>query len=161
MHTALLELVEHFDSPSAVNFFRSTDARAKNSIARVLLESGREWAHDLKEAELVKVIFAAIVIGGETLHKYLKVLVSEDKKRTEIIHKQLKDSLMYELHFNDLYSKWLSENLHRLNQSSVNLLETLDPDSYHNVRVSTITTFAYDKQLALFKMRVKNIYKGF
>ena len=161
MHAALLELVEHFDSPSAVNYFRSGDAREKASIARNLLESGREWVHQLKEAELAKLLFAAIVNGGDTLHKYLKVLVSEDKKRTEIIHKQLKDSLMYELHFNDLYSKWLSENLHRLNESSVKLLATLDPDSYHNVRVSTITTFDYDKQLALFKMRVKNIYKGF
>ena len=161
MHACLLELVEHFDSPGAIKFFRSADARAPNSIARALLESGREWVHQLKEDDLTKVLFAAIVIGGDTLHMYLKALVGEDNKRAASIHKQLKDLLRYELHFNDLYAKWLSENLHRLNNSSIRLLETLDPDSYHDVRVSTITAFDYDKQLALFKMRVKNIYKGF
>ena len=108
MHACLLELVEHFDSPSAIEFFRSADARAQNSIARALLESGRDWVHQLKEDDLARVLFIAIVIGGDTLHKYLKVLVSEDKKRTDSIHKQLKDLLRYELHFDDLYAKWLS-----------------------------------------------------
>jgi len=79
------------------------------------------------------------------LLKYLDALVGEEKKRLDLIHKKLKDLLRYELHFDDLYSKWLSENLHRLNDSSVKLLEGLDPDSYQYVRVSTISSFDYTK----------------
>ena len=77
--------------------------------------------------------------------KYLNVLVGEEKKRTDPIHKKLKELLRYELHFDDLYAKWLSENLHRLNDSSAKLLEGLDPDSYQYVRVSTISSFDYVK----------------
>ena len=77
--------------------------------------------------------------------KFLDVLVGEEKKRTDPVHKKLKDLLKNELQFDDLYAKWLSENLHRLNDSSVNLLEGLDPDSYQYVRVSTISSFDYAK----------------
>ena len=71
--------------------------------------------------------------------------MGEDKKRTDPVHKKLKDLLKYELQLDDLYAKWLSENLHRLNDSSVNLLKGLDPDSYQYVRVSTISSFDYAK----------------
>jgi len=160
MHACLLELVEHFESLSAIKLFRSTDARAKDSMARALLESGRDWAHQLNEFDLARVLFASIIIGAGTLHKYLNVLVGEDKKRTDIIHRKLKDLLRYDLGLHDLYAKWLSENFHRLNDSSVNLLASLDKDSYQYVRVSTICSFDYAKQLALFKFRAKNIYGG-
>ena len=74
MYDHLGELVKHFESPSAVKFFRSTDARSENSKPRALLESGRDWANQMKEDELARVLFASIIIGGGTLHKYLKVM---------------------------------------------------------------------------------------
>ena len=74
LYDRLIELVEHFESPSAVQFFRSTDARSEKSKQRALLESGRDWAKQLKEDDLARVIFASIVIGGGTLRKYLNVM---------------------------------------------------------------------------------------
>ena len=85
---------------------------------------------DMKDIDLAKLIFAAIVIGGSTLRKYLNVLEGVEEKRSTAIHRKLKDFLRYELYFDDLYAKWLSENLHRLNDSSVKLLESLDRDDY-------------------------------
>ena len=43
LHEHMVELVNHFESPSAVKFFRSTDARAPKSLARNMLESSRRW----------------------------------------------------------------------------------------------------------------------
>ena len=74
LYDHLGELVEHFESLSAVQFFRSTNARSENSKPRTLLESGRDWAHQMKEENLAKVIFASIIIGGNTLNKYLNVM---------------------------------------------------------------------------------------
>ena len=43
LHEHMVELVNDFESPSAVKFFQSTDARAPKSLARNLLESSRRW----------------------------------------------------------------------------------------------------------------------
>ena len=43
LHEHMVELVNHFESPSAVKFFRSTGARAQKSLARNMLESSRRW----------------------------------------------------------------------------------------------------------------------
>ena len=43
LHEHMVELVNHFESPSAVKFFRSTDARAPKSLPRNMLESSRRW----------------------------------------------------------------------------------------------------------------------
>jgi len=43
LHEHMVELVNHFESPSAVKFFQSADARAPKSLARNLVESSRRW----------------------------------------------------------------------------------------------------------------------
>ena len=43
LHEHMVELVDHFELPSAIKFFQSTDARAPKSLARNLLESSRRW----------------------------------------------------------------------------------------------------------------------
>ncbi len=74
MYDHLNELVKHFEAPSAVKFFRSTNARLEKSKPHLLLESGRDWANQMKEDDLARVLFASIIIGGGTLHKYLRVM---------------------------------------------------------------------------------------
>ena len=115
----------------------------------------------MKEENLANVLFASIIIGGSTLHKYLNVMEDMEKKRADQVSKNLLRLLKCELGFDEIYAKWLAENLHRLNSSSVKLLESLDSESYQYLRVSTISTFDYDKQLGLFKSRARNIFNGF
>ena len=66
----LCELVQHFETPSALAFFRSPEAREKSSKARALVESGRDWARELQESDLAGALFATIALGGSTLHMY-------------------------------------------------------------------------------------------
>ena len=73
--------------------------------------------------------------------------------------KILRDLLRNELDFNDIYATWLPCNLHRLNDNSVKLLESLDPESYHYVRLSTVCQFDVERQIKLFETRARNIYK--
>ena len=72
----------------------------------------------------------------------------------------MRELLKHELGFDELFSKWLAENLHGLKEASVKLLESLDSESYQYVRLSTIAHFDYDKQLGLFKSRARNIFMG-
>ena len=67
LYDHLIELLEDFESPSAIKYFQSKDARASKSLARDLLESGQGWAHQLKEDNLARVLFASIIIGGQDL----------------------------------------------------------------------------------------------
>ena len=161
MYDHLVELCQDFETPSAVQFFRSPGARESQSRARNLVEAGQGWIRELKEEDAARVLFAAIVLGGATLSHYLKAMEGIEKKKFDATAKKLRELLRYELYFDELYSKWLSENLHRLKESSVALLEPLEPDSYQYVRVSTIAQFDYEKQLVLFKSRARNIYSGF
>lgn len=75
-------------------------------------------------------LFAAIVLGGSTLTLYLNTMGDVSEKKPEKTSKELKKLLKELLQFDEVYSKWLSENLHRLTNSSVKLLEDLSPDSY-------------------------------
>ena len=68
MYDSLIILLDHFPSQSAVRFFRSSDMRQSKSQGRLLIESARRWAKELKEDQLAKVLFAAIIIGGSTLN---------------------------------------------------------------------------------------------
>ena len=161
MYDHLVELCKHFETPSAVQFFRSPGARESQSRARNLVEAGRGWIRELKEEDAARVLFAAIVLGGATLSHYLKAMEGIERKKLDGTARKLRELLRYWLDFDELYAKWLSENLHRLKESSVALLEPLEPDSYQYVRVSTIAQFDYEKQLGLFKSRARNIYSGF
>lgn len=67
MFDAFITLLDHFPTQSALKFFRSTEVRENKSTGRLIVESGRRWAKELKEDQLAKVLFAAIAIGGSSL----------------------------------------------------------------------------------------------
>lgn len=75
--------------------------------------------------------------------------------------KKLRELLENLLDFDEIFSKWLSKNLSRLKESSVKLLEHLDPESYKYIRVSTIVSFNFETELNIFKSRTRTIYDGF
>ncbi len=64
LYVHLMELVDYFDTSSALKFFKSEEARAQNSKARALVGNGAEWAAELSEHQLAKLLFAAIALGG-------------------------------------------------------------------------------------------------
>ena len=74
MYDHLCELLKYFETPSALKFLKSNEARKENSKARSLVESGLGWAKEMKEEDLAIVIYAAIILGGTTLAIYLKVM---------------------------------------------------------------------------------------
>jgi hypothetical protein len=71
MLTHLYNLEERFGTLSAVDYFKSEEARQSDSKARDMVESGRKSVMDFEPDQLARVVFAAIVIGGKTLHIYL------------------------------------------------------------------------------------------
>ena len=141
-------LSEHFDKPNTVAFFRSEEARAVTSKARRMVEAGRPWSEEMNEDTLAKVIFAAIIIGGKTLEAYKDVLINFTDSKTQSIRKKLKPLLQaeyYGINFEEIFAGWLSGNMHRLNEISIRILESLDSTSYQIVRLSTVAQFDYDK----------------
>jgi hypothetical protein len=46
--------------------------------------------------------------------------------------------------YNDIYAKWLSQNLHCLNETSVMLLDKFSIKSEREVRLSLVTHFDYN-----------------
>ena len=135
---ALIDLVEHFGTPSAVNFFKSTEARKEGSKARKLVESGREWIKERPEEEQARIVFAAILLGGKTLTLFTNALQDPEIKKRGLVEEELKRLLNFELELDEIFASWLSCNLHRLNKESVKFLETLEPDTYYFVRTSTV-----------------------
>ena len=121
----LNQLVDHFETPSAVEYFKSEEARKQDSKARLLIESGRDWILDMKDVVTAKVLFAAILLGGKTLLVYRDCLLNMAENKQDPIRKKLKNLLevkYYGVGFEDIFAKWLSCNLHRLNDLSVRLL---------------------------------------
>ena len=84
-----------------------------------------------------------------------------DKPKQDKTKKELKELIHDLLNFDELYSYWLASNLHRLKESSLKLLETLDPESYQYVYLSIVSRFDLEKEMGLFKSRARTIFKGF
>ena len=63
----LFNLEQHFGTQSAVEYFKSEEAREQYSRTRAMVESGRKSIQDMSPDQLARVVFAAIVIGGKTL----------------------------------------------------------------------------------------------
>ena len=79
---------------------------------------------------------------------YRDCLNELDKTKSENARKKLAELLrckVYGLGFDEVYAKWLSLNIHRLNEISVRLLESLDPTSEILVKMSIVSKFDYDK----------------
>ena len=82
LYDHLTILVKHFETPSAVTFFKSTEAKQKPSRARDMVESGVRFANQIPEENLARVIFAAILLGGSTLTKFINVVKEIDHNKT-------------------------------------------------------------------------------
>ena len=81
LYDHLRELLEHFENPSALAFFKSPEAREGKSKARTMVESGRNWSRELPEIDLARVLYASIALGGSTLNLYLGALEELDTKK--------------------------------------------------------------------------------
>ena len=90
LYDHLTTLVKHFETPSAVTFFRSTEAKQNQSKARNMVESGVRFANQMQEDNLARVIFAAIIIGGSTLTKFINVVKEIDQNKTSTVTKKLR-----------------------------------------------------------------------
>ena len=90
LYDHLTTLVMHFETPSAVTFFRSTEAKQKPSRARDMVESGVRFANQIPEDNLARVIFAAILLGESTLSKFINVVKEIDQNKTPTVIKKLK-----------------------------------------------------------------------
>ena len=109
-----------------IRYFQSEHAKSNDSPARKLIESAHTFfSNFIQDPTSAKhILYAAILLGGQTLSKFVGVLddfkVEHKKKVQSEILTLLKGS---PLKFNEVYSKWLSENLHRLTPTSVKLLD--------------------------------------
>ena len=90
LYDPLTTLVKHFETPSAVTFFRSTEAKQKPSRARDMVESGVRFANQIQEENLARVIFAAILLGGSTLTKFINVVKEIDQNKPSTVTKKLR-----------------------------------------------------------------------
>ena len=104
LYDHLSSLVEHFETPSAVNFFKSTEAKQKPIRARDMVESGVRFANQIQEENLARGIFAAILLGGSTLTKFINVVKEIDHTKTSAVTKKLRELLNLELNFDEVYA---------------------------------------------------------
>ena len=104
LYDHLTNLVMHFETPSAVTFFRSTEAKQKPSRARDMVESGVRFANQIQEDNLARVIFVAILLGGSTLSKFINVVKEIDQNKTSAVTKKLRELLNRELNFDEVYA---------------------------------------------------------
>ena len=92
-----------------------------------------------------------------TLAIYFKSLqVLPQKMQTEYRDK-LKIHLQVIPKFSEAYANFLALNLHHLNDTSVELLETLDNNTYLAVRCSTICLVNNAKEMKYFKLLVSGL----
>ena len=78
------------------------------------------------------------------MRPFLKTIQGLGTKRGFAVEGQLAIYIQQELDFGSSYAGWLAKNLHRLNDSSLKLLETLDKDHHAFVRLSIVATFDYE-----------------
>ena len=113
---------------------------------------------DFLSEEAAKVLFAAILLGDQTLKKHLKSIESFEKDKLDETSQMLADFLNLYAGFDEVYAKFLSENLSLMNESSVRFISTKMKDSEAHVRFSFATHFQSDKDYSRFDTLMK-IYK--
>ena len=145
LYACMKDLCVHFNHPNAVAYFQSVEARKENSIARRFIESGREWLNQRSEVEVSKMLFAALVIGGNTLIHYRDACKKKPNLTTsnERVVDYLSCYIRNMLHFEDDYASWLSRSFHRLTENSIEILKPLDNKTFFAVRLSTVHDFDY------------------
>ena len=156
---ALQERLAQFESRAVVDYLRSEDARKEDSLGRTLVESAINYIGCLGTDEAALVLFSAITLGRATLSKYLsKALDMFDARERRSVSLKLSELLQRWSSFDPTYAGWLSENLHRLNDQSVKLIDELGADSSNHVRWSIVVDFTdeklrsrYDMYMSLFK----------
>ena len=157
----LFSLEKHFATRSAIEWLKSQEARKPDSRTRAMVESGRKSIQDMTPDQLARVVFAAIIIGGKTLRLYLNSFEEYEKSKRGTAQDNLDSLLANDLDFDEIFSTWLSHNLHRLNEAAIKLLDGLDKDSDLYVRLAIVSTFDYDSQLAFFKSRARMLLQHF
>ena len=85
-----------------------------------------------------RVIFAALTLGGGTL-LHLKDTIKEFSDKQKLAtNLKLQELLQRWLNYDQNYSKWLSENLHRLNKTSILYIEKLKEKASLHVSFSIV-----------------------
>lgn len=70
MTFALIAINDELDSAEAQLYLQSDEAREKDSRIRRVVESGLVGLRDLKNEQIAKLVFAAILISGSTLEMF-------------------------------------------------------------------------------------------
>ena len=113
---------------------------------------------DFKAEEAATVLFAAILLGGQSLRKHLKSIDSFEQDKLDQTKSLLADFLNQYAGFDEVYAKFLSENLSSMNESSVRFISAKMKDSEAHVRFSFATHFQVEKDYSRFDT-LMNIYK--
>jgi hypothetical protein len=64
---ALITIIHDLDSPSAQTYLKTDEAIKEDSPIRKVIECGLIGLGDLELAKVAKLIFAALVLSGQTL----------------------------------------------------------------------------------------------
>ena len=84
------------------------------------------------------VITYAFLLGNVTLAKYFKSIESLPLNMRSKFRDSLEDTLKVVLNFDEPFAAWLPLNFHHLNDTSADLLESLDSKMFTAVRCSTV-----------------------
>ena len=101
----------------------------------------------------------AIALGGRTLNKFKLKLSSKIHGDIKSVQQTLQLYLRLYFKFTDRYAKWLTENLHLLNEGSIKLMEDLDRDAYHLVSYSVITSLTKVAEVSYYRRLIKGLPK--
>jgi hypothetical protein len=74
LHSALIDIVDQLNQVGQQFYLKSEEAEAKVSLIRKEVESGIDSLGNFESDQLAKLIFASILLSGQTLYK-LKDLI--------------------------------------------------------------------------------------
>ena len=105
----------------------------------------------------VQVVTYAFLLGNGTLAKYFKSIEALPASMRARFREQLKRALATFLKLDEVFASWLAENLHYLNDTSVELLDALDPSALMAVRCSTVCLVTSAADMKYFKLLVSGL----
>jgi hypothetical protein len=105
----------------------------------------------------VQVVTYAFLLGKETLGKFLKSVEALPAVSRMKFREQLKKYLATFLKLDEVFASWLAENLHHLNDTSVELLGAPDNSTLMAVRCSTVCLVTSAPEMRYFKLLVSGL----
>ena len=157
----LTSVIDQFECFDVIKYLQSEEAREEKSHSRSLIESAVNFFQSLCKENQARILMAAFALGGQSLAKYISVTQQLEKSDRVKVEGLLAKMLATWLSVDFEYADWLSKNLHRLNNDSIEFLFNIQNESKPLVQFSIIVTLTSEKDRLMFCQLIRGVEKSF